>query len=27
VKATARPLGNAMGAAPAAAADHGKHKH
>lgn len=27
VKATARPLGNAMGAAPAAPADHGKHKH
>ena len=28
VKATARPLGNAPGgAAPAAAADHGKHKH
>lgn len=28
VKATARPLGNAAaGAAPAAAADHGKHKH
>lgn len=27
VKATARPLGNASGAAPAAAADHGKHKH